>query len=110
MALGGNPIRSRAFLITCPKGHRMTWDQIEVKWAEMTRRIGADFPDPAASSTPDFASDLPDTTPQPRDRPGGDPPDGPVADPIPDLPTPDLPDTDPADPTPSPDYDRTNAA
>lgn len=52
------------------KGKPMNWDQIEVKWAAMARRVRSDLPWESPTG-PD--EDLP--TPQPGDLPGPPPPE-----------------------------------
>jgi hypothetical protein len=80
------------------KGIAMNWDQIEVKWAAMARRVRSDLPDAGPDADPDSGPDL---EPEMGSEIGSEmepEPGFPVQDPQPNTPLPgDIP------PTPQPD-------
>lgn len=45
----------------------MTWNEIEVKWAAMARRVGSDRKPDDALSTPELPSELPETQSEPTE-------------------------------------------
>jgi hypothetical protein len=70
------------------KGIAMNWDQIEVKWAAMARRVRSDLPDAGPDGGPDLE---PEMEPEPG-FPVQDPqPNTPLPGDIPPTPQPDLP-------------------